>query len=148
MKKNFLPNLKLLGFLTIISFPLLISEKVHAQEYTTEIKEVSVFDSTAKFSNEIQKIRVAELTFRSEMKMASPDSVKTDEIAPPREWKKLGFVTEDLESTFPKVVHTSEDGSKSISYNALIAVMFKIIQEQDAKIEELELLVTKMLSKN
>lgn len=46
-----------------------------------------------------------------------------------------GLSAQDLEQVYPEMVHTDEDGIKSIFYTELIPVLIQVTQEQQALIE-------------
>jgi hypothetical protein len=67
------------------------------------------------------------------------------------ETKQIGLIAQDVEKILPEVVHTDNDGYKSLSYDKLTAVLIEavksqqqIIDEQNQKIKNLELLNTKL----
>lgn len=59
------------------------------------------------------------------------------------DWKKdgedgIGLIAQDLEQVFPELVHTDDDGLKSVGYANLVAPLIEAIKEQQKQIEELK----------
>jgi len=52
--------------------------------------------------------------------------------------ESIGLIAQDVEKVIPKIVHTSEDGLKSVEYGNLVAVLIEAIKEQDKKIDSLQ----------
>ena len=48
-----------------------------------------------------------------------------------------GFIAQDLEKVLPDMVHTDEQGYKSVAYQELIAVLVEAVKEQQAQITQL-----------
>ena len=55
---------------------------------------------------------------------------------------RLGFIAQEVEKVFPEVVKDMQDGNKAMSYTDLIAVLVEAIKEQQAQIENLQLMIT------
>ena len=51
----------------------------------------------------------------------------------------VGFIAQELEKVFPDFVNTPENGMKAVSYQALIPVLVKGMQEQADMINALKL---------
>jgi hypothetical protein len=51
--------------------------------------------------------------------------------------RQLGVIAQEVEEVFPEVVHTDEDGIKSVAYGNLTAVLIEAIKEQQKQIDEL-----------
>jgi hypothetical protein len=53
---------------------------------------------------------------------------------------QYGFIAQEIESIFPEMVNTGSDDmqTKSVNYQALHALSLKVIQSQQAEIEELK----------
>ncbi|MBK9982015.1 MAG: tail fiber domain-containing protein [Saprospiraceae bacterium] len=49
-----------------------------------------------------------------------------------------GFIAQEVETVYPEVVFTSEDGTKGIAYQEFAAITIKAIQEQQVLIENLQ----------
>jgi hypothetical protein len=49
-----------------------------------------------------------------------------------------GFIAQDLETVLPTVVSTNEEGTKSVNYDATIAILLEAIKELNAKVVALE----------
>lgn len=60
---------------------------------------------------------------------------KTDENGAPVTY---GLIAQELESVFPEMVSTADDGTKSVSYNGLIPVLVEATKELDDKVEDIE----------
>lgn len=51
--------------------------------------------------------------------------------------KSLGFIAQDVEKVYPELV-SGEEGSKSVDYGKLVAVLTESVKEQQNQIEELQ----------
>ncbi|WP_431736401.1 tail fiber domain-containing protein [Cellulosispirillum alkaliphilum] len=51
---------------------------------------------------------------------------------------QIGFIAQEVEKVLPELVHTNDEGYKSLSYDKLTAVLLEAIKEQQAIIEELK----------
>ena len=54
------------------------------------------------------------------------------------EGKQIGLIAQDVEKLIPEIVHTNDNGYKSISYEKLTAVLVEAIKAQQAQIEDLK----------
>ncbi len=52
--------------------------------------------------------------------------------------KDMGVIAQEVEEVFPELVHTDEDGYKSVNYAGLIAPLIEAVKELDARLEALE----------
>jgi hypothetical protein len=52
--------------------------------------------------------------------------------------KQIGFIAQEVEKLIPEVVHTDNEGYKSIDYSKFSPFIVKAIQEQQQLIEQLE----------
>jgi hypothetical protein len=50
----------------------------------------------------------------------------------------LGVIAQEVEEVIPEVVHTSEEGMKSVAYGNMVGVLIEAIKEQQKQIEELK----------
>jgi len=57
---------------------------------------------------------------------------------------QIGLIAQELEEILPDVVHTSEDGIKSVSYGNIVAVLIESIKELKGEISELKEKVAKL----
>jgi hypothetical protein len=55
--------------------------------------------------------------------------------------EQIGLLAQEVEKQFPQLVHTDEDGMKSVAYSNMIPVLIEAIKEQQAQINELRTLV-------
>ncbi|MFA0961086.1 tail fiber domain-containing protein [Roseivirga sp. BDSF3-8] len=55
-----------------------------------------------------------------------------------QEQRTMGFKAQELQAILPDVVHEGEDGFLGVNYDALIPVLVAALQEQQARIEQLE----------
>lgn len=62
--------------------------------------------------------------------------------------KRLGFVAQEVEQVLPNVVHTSLDGTKSISYLDLIVLLVESVKEQQIIIADLQSQISNLNSEN
>lgn len=51
--------------------------------------------------------------------------------------KHYGFIAQDVQQVFPEFVYEDNEGKLAIDYSEFIPLLFKMVQEQEAKIEEL-----------
>ncbi len=58
--------------------------------------------------------------------------------------RNIGLIAQDVESVLPEIVHTGEDGYKSISYDMLTAVLVEAIKELEEKNELLQAQIDEM----
>jgi hypothetical protein len=54
------------------------------------------------------------------------------------EGTQIGLIAQDVEKVLPELVHTADDGYKSLSYDKLTAVLVEAVKEQQKTIESLE----------
>ena len=62
------------------------------------------------------------------------------------DWKEdgsssVGLIAQDVEEVFPELVHTDEEGVKSVEYANLVAVLIEAVKEQQKEIDELRLIL-------
>ena len=55
--------------------------------------------------------------------------------------ENLGLIAQDVQKVLPQVVDEGKDGILGVRYTELIPVLVKAIQEQQAQIEELKVLI-------
>jgi len=53
----------------------------------------------------------------------------------------IGFIAQEVEQVIPGIVHTDDEGMKSVDYIKLVPILVQALQEQQAEIEELKALV-------
>ena len=51
--------------------------------------------------------------------------------------KQIGVIAQELESVFPSLVKTDDEGLKSVKYSVLVPILVKALQEADDKIDAL-----------
>jgi len=51
---------------------------------------------------------------------------------------KIGLIAQDVEKVIPEVVHTGEDGIKSVEYGNLVALLIEAVKVQQEEIEVLQ----------
>jgi len=56
---------------------------------------------------------------------------------------KVGVIAQEVEAVVPEVVHTNDDGYKSVSYGNLVGVLIEAVKEQQTQIDELRKLLEK-----
>jgi hypothetical protein len=64
-------------------------------------------------------------------------------------WKKtgredIGLIAQNVEKTFPEIVHTNKDGLKSVEYGNIVALLIETVKEQQKQIEELKKRIEKI----
>jgi Chaperone of endosialidase len=60
---------------------------------------------------------------------------------------QTGVLAQEVQKIFPNLVKSDTNGTLSVNYNGLIPVMIESIKEQQKQIDELKLLVQKLLKK-
>lgn len=50
----------------------------------------------------------------------------------------MGFIAQELEKSFPQLVHTNQEGEKSVDYSRMVPILVEAIKEQQAQIEQLK----------
>ena len=51
--------------------------------------------------------------------------------------RQLGFIAQELEPLFPELVHTDEEGFKSVDYSSLTPILVEALKSQQTEIERL-----------
>jgi hypothetical protein len=64
-----------------------------------------------------------------------------------KETRHMGVIAQEVEQYFPEVVHTTEDGVKTVNYGAMAGAFIEAFKEQQKQIDELKSLVGKLLDK-
>lgn len=54
------------------------------------------------------------------------------------EGPQIGFIAQDVEKVYPELVHTDEEGNKSVAYQNLVAPLVEAIHAQQEQIESLK----------
>ena len=52
--------------------------------------------------------------------------------------RQAGVIAQDVEKVLPEVVHTDENGIKSVAYGNMIGLLIEAIKEQQRQIDELK----------
>ena len=52
--------------------------------------------------------------------------------------KQIGVIAQELESVFPSLVKTDDEGIKSVKYSIFVPILIKAVQEQQEQIESLK----------
>lgn len=100
------------------------------ERYKTEVQTLS---------NSLEKVtRLRGVTYRWKQG-AFPDQ-KFDNKA------HLGFIAQEVESLYPEMVLTDDNGYKSVDYGRLTPVLVEAIKEQQAQIDDLKALVQQLLA--
>ena len=50
----------------------------------------------------------------------------------------MGFIAQELEKSFPQLVHTNQEGEKSVDYSRMAPILVEAIKEQQVQIEQLK----------
>ena len=50
----------------------------------------------------------------------------------------LGFIAQEVEEVLPQLINTQDNGSKTINYSVLVAVLVEAIKQQQKQIDELK----------
>ena len=59
----------------------------------------------------------------------------------------IGVIAQEVEEVIPEVVHTNDEGLKSVAYGNIVGVLIEAIKEQNLKIEELKQEIDKLNGK-
>jgi hypothetical protein len=51
---------------------------------------------------------------------------------------KVGVIAQEVEEVLPEVVHTNEDGMKSVDYGKMVGVLIEAIKDLKAELDELK----------
>jgi len=52
--------------------------------------------------------------------------------------KDMGLIAQDVEKVIPEIVHTDEEGLKSVEYGNLVAILIEAVKEQQEEIDSLQ----------
>ena len=52
--------------------------------------------------------------------------------------KSMGVIAQEVEKIIPELVHTDDDGSKTVTYSGIIGLLIEAIKEQQQTISGLE----------
>lgn len=61
--------------------------------------------------------------------------------------KHMGVIAQEVEQYFPEVVHTTEDGTKTVNYGAMAGAFIEAFKAQQSQIDELRTAIEKLLDK-
>ncbi|MEI6226854.1 MAG: tail fiber domain-containing protein, partial [Deltaproteobacteria bacterium] len=64
--------------------------------------------------------------------------VRFERKADPAGRRRFGLIAQEVEEIAPEVVHTDEDGWKSVAYGDLVAVLLEAIRELEARLARVE----------
>jgi hypothetical protein len=64
-----------------------------------------------------------------------------------KETRHMGIIAQEIEGYFPELVHTTEDGYKTVNYGAMAGAFIEAFKDQQKQIEELRNLVKQLLDK-
>ena len=70
-------------------------------------------------------------------KVAAIRGVTYDRIDVPDSGRHTGVIAQEVEVVLPEVVHTNEDGIKSVSYGNIVGLLIEAIKEQQTTIQQL-----------
>ena len=63
------------------------------------------------------------------------------------ERRQMGVIAQEVEQYFPEVVHTNDNGIKTVNYGAMAGAFIEAFKEQQSQIDELKEMVKKLLDK-
>lgn len=105
--------------------------------YSADGRIVASGDVTA-FSDARLKKDIIPITRALEM-VSNMRGVYYNRIDRPEETRgNVGVIAQDIEHILPQVVHTNEDGMKSVAYGNIVAVLIEAIKEQQEQLDELK----------
>ena len=59
----------------------------------------------------------------------------------------MGVIAQEIEEVFPEVVHTNEEGIKSVNYGAMAGAFIEAFKEQQRQIDQLKEMINKLTDK-
>jgi hypothetical protein len=62
-----------------------------------------------------------------------------------KETRHMGVIAQEVEQYFPEVVHTTENGIKTVNYGAMAGAFIEAFKDQQRQIDELKALVQKLI---
>lgn len=133
MKKNSLTP-KILILFVFVSISAFNTEKTYGQI----AKQEEIIDSSQDYSEKINDIKIARYTYTENTATTVSDTIPAEVGKPDAVHSQIGLVATDLEKVFPETVHIDAQKNKNVDYYALIPIMFRIIQEQNKKIAQLQ----------
>lgn len=61
--------------------------------------------------------------------------LKTETKTVPGQGKQIGFIAQELEKQYPELVSTDSDGTKSVAYDKITAILLQAIKEQESEMK-------------
>jgi hypothetical protein len=71
-------------------------------------------------------------------------SLSLDKVKEKEQSTKIGFIAQEVREYYPELIQEDDEGYLSINYTGLIPILVEAFKEQQLRIEELELEVTKL----
>jgi len=59
----------------------------------------------------------------------------------------MGVIAQEIEQVFPEVVHTNEEGIKSVNYGAMAGAFIEAFKQQQQQIDQLKEMINKLTDK-
>ncbi len=124
--------------------------KIYAQEIYA-YSYISYSDKNLKMDikdieltkDKILTLRPVKYKFKPEIKTDSIGNILTN---PTPEVEQIGFIAQEMQKVFPEIVVEDKNGTLGIQYTALIPVLVKALQEQQAEIDDLKSRIEKLES--
>ncbi|MBP5668386.1 MAG: tail fiber domain-containing protein [Salinivirgaceae bacterium] len=86
--------------------------------------------------DKVLKLRGVTYYWKNREEMAAAKGVAADKMDYGYDDKKhIGIIAQELEQEFPELVHTAEDGFKSVEYSTLTPILIEAVKEQQGIIE-------------
>ncbi len=93
--------------------------------------------------DKLKELRPVRYKFKSVEKTDINGNVITNSTP---EVEQIGFIAQEMQKVFPEIVVEDKNGTLGIQYTALIPVLVKALQEQQAEIDDLKLRIEKLES--
>ena len=105
--------------------------------------------------DKVLKLRGVTYYWKNREEMAAAKGVAADKMDYGYDDKKhIGVIAQELEEVFPELVHTADDGFKSVEYSTLAPILIEAIKEQQTiidnqqkQIDELKRMVEELMKK-
>lgn len=73
--------------------------------------------------------------------------LKNDNSIIPGQGKQIGFIAQELEEQYPELVFTESNGTKSVAYDKMTAILVEAVKQQQKEIEDLKSAILELKEK-
>lgn len=124
-------------------------DELHA--YSAYFHQYTVYSSDKNLKKDIKtlestKLKLTELRpvkYKFKAVLTGDEEADTKKIKQ-AEIEQIGFIAQEVQEIFPEIVVANDDGDLGIRYTALIPVLVKSLQEQQAEIDDLKARIEKL----